>query len=78
MYRPGTYVEKLSKTTKAIVYQVLKQGFESENPRVQCRNLDPPENYVQFIIAELAAAQSQRNSSCINLTQGVPQRVFQI
>jgi len=41
MYCPGTCVEKLSKTTKTLVRQVLKQGFESEAPRIQRRNLDP-------------------------------------
>jgi len=41
MYCPGTCVEKLSKTTKTLVCQVLKQGFESETPRIQCRNLEP-------------------------------------
>jgi len=55
MYCPRTYVEKLSKTTKALVCQVLKEAFEFENPLAQC--LDPPENYVEFIIAELATAQ---------------------
>ena len=58
---PGTCVEKLSKTTKTLVGQVLKQGFDSETPRIQRRNLDP-----QIIIwSLLLRSQRQQNGSVI-------------